>query len=194
MNAKKRDSVKDLTLSAMFLAIGLILPFFIGQIPQIGNMLLPMHLPVFLCALICGWKYGATMAFVLPLFRSVLFGMPAFYPNAIAMAFELATYAFVAGFLYEKSRWQCVRALYRCLIIAMISGRVVWGIVETVLLGISGNMFTFQAFLSGALLNAIPGIVFQLIFIPAVMVALDRTKLVPFQHLQNKQLVHIAEN
>lgn len=94
----KNGVIKNLTLTAMFLAIGLELPFLTGQIQQIGNMLLPMHIPVFLCALICGWKYGLPMAFILPLLRSFMFGRPALYPNAIGMAFELAAYAFVAGF------------------------------------------------------------------------------------------------
>lgn len=170
------------------MALGMVLPFITGQIPQIASMLLPMHLPVFLCALICGWRYSVPMAFILPLLRAVTFGMPPLYPNAAAMAFELATYAFVAGFLYEKSRWQCIRALYRCLLTAMVAGRVVWGIAEVVLLGMAGNTFTFEAFIGGALLNAIPGIILQLILIPAIMVALDRTKLVPFRHIEKKQL------
>lgn len=165
----------------MFLAIGLVLPLLTGQISQIGNMLLPMHLPVFLCALICGWKFGVPMAFILPLFRCLIFTMPPMYPTAPAMAFELAAYAFAAGFLYEKSRWQCVRALYRCLLIAMIAGRLVWGGVMAVLMGIAGNAFTLKAFMTSAFLNAIPGIILQLIFIPAVMIALDKTKLVPFK-------------
>lgn len=180
---KNQKTVRNLTLSAMFLAVGMVLPLLTGQIQQIGNMLLPMHIPVFLCALICGWKYGLPMAFILPLFRSVVFGMPPIYPTALAMAFELATYAFVAGILYEKSRWQCVRALYRCLLAAMVSGRIVWGIVQMVLLGIGGSAFTFQAFIGGALLNAVPGIILQLILVPAVMVALNRTKLVPFRKM-----------
>ena len=54
---KKHTSPKNLVLSAMFLAIGLVLPFFIGQIPAIGKMLLPMHIPVLLCGLICGWQW-----------------------------------------------------------------------------------------------------------------------------------------
>lgn len=182
----KNNPVKNLTLSAMFLALGLVLPLLTGQIQQIGNMLLPMHLPVFLCALICGWKYGLPMAFVLPLLRSVLFGMPPLYPTAVSMAFELATYAFVAGFLYERSRWQCVKALYRCLLLAMLAGRAVWGVVQVLLLGLGGNRFTLQAFLGGALLNAIPGILVQLILIPAIMIALDRTKLVPFRHAEKQ--------
>ena len=177
----KNEPVKKLTLTAMFLAIGLVLPFLTGQIQQIGNMLLPMHIPVFLCALICGWRYGMPMAFVLPIMRSMLFGMPPLYPTAISMAFELATYALVAGFLYEKSRWQCTRALYRSMLAAMVAGRIVWGIAQIILLGLKGTAFTFEAFLAGAFLNAIPGILLQLMLVPAVMVALNKTKLVPFR-------------
>lgn len=183
----KNGTIKNLTLTAMFLAIGMVLPLLTGQIQQIGNMLLPMHIPVFLCALVCGWRYGVPMAFILPLFRSVTMGMPPLYPTAISMAFEMATYAFVAGYLYERSRWQCTRALYRCMILAMIAGRIVWGIVQAVLLGMGGSALTLQAFIAGALLNAIPGIVLQLVLIPAVMVALDRTHLVPFRRTSGQQ-------
>lgn len=177
-------TTKNLTLSAMFMAIGMVLPFLTGQIQQIGNMLLPMHLPVFLCGLICGWQYGAVVGFVLPLLRSITFGMPPLFPTATAMAFELAAYGLVAGLLYGRSRWQCVIALYRSLIAAMLAGRIVWGIVQIVLLGLSGSTFTWQMFMAGALLNSIPGIVVQLILIPAIMVALNRTGLVTFQRKQ----------
>lgn len=172
--------IKKLTLAAMFMAIGMVLPFLTGQIPQIGNMLLPMHIPVLLCGLICGWKYGAVVGFISPLLRSIIFTMPPFYPVAIAMAFELAAYGFIAGFLYKRSRWQCVFALYRCLIAAMIGGRIVWGVAQVVLLGLRSMPFTWQAFIAGAVLNAIPGIVLQLILIPTIMVALNKTGLVPF--------------
>lgn len=182
-----RKSVQKLTLSAMFLAIGLILPFFTGQIPQIGNMLLPMHIPVFLCGLICGWQYGLVVGIVVPLLRSVVFGMPVMFPNAIAMAFELMTYGFVSGFLYARSRYQCIVSLYRAIFAAMILGRVVWGVSEVVLLGAGGNAFTWKAFMAGALFNAIPGIVLQLIVLPVVMVALNRTGLVRFRKGQAVQ-------
>ena len=125
-----KDMTKNLTLSAMFLALGLVLPLLTGQIPQIGNMLLPMHLPVFLCGLICGWQYGGVIGFVTPLLRYVIFGMPVLYPTGLAMSLELMTYGIVAGLLYAISKWQCVVALYRCLIIAMLAGRAVWGVTE----------------------------------------------------------------
>lgn len=174
------ETTKKLTLSAMFIALGIVLPFFTGQIPAIGNMLLPMHIPVFLCGLICGWQYGLVIGFVLPLMRSVVFGMPVLFPTAISMAFELAAYGFVSGFIYGHSRWQCVVALYRSIIAAMVTGRVVWGVVQIVLLGISGGAFTWKMFMAAAFFNAIPGIILQLILIPTVMVALNRTGLVRF--------------
>lgn len=180
MNESMKKTTKNMTLSAMFIAIGLILPIFTGQIPQIGNMLLPMHIPVFLCGLICGWKYGAVTGFALPLMRSVIFGMPVLFPSATSMAFELATYGLIAGLLYGASRWKCIRALYRAIIIAMLAGRAVWGIAQIIFLGISGGSFTWQMFTAGAFFNAIPGIIVQLILLPCFMLALHRTGLVPF--------------
>ncbi len=180
MGNKKKSSLRSLTLAAMFLAIGLVLPFLTGQIPQIGKMLLPMHIPVLLCGLICGWPYGLAVGFVLPLLRSLLFSTPVFFPTAISMAFELATYGLVIGFLYAHSRWQCVFALYRCMLAAMLAGRVVWGVVQTILLSAGDNPFTWKMFVAGAFLNAVPGILLQLILIPAIMVALNRTGLVKF--------------
>jgi len=175
-----KTALKNLSLAAMFVAVGLVLPFFTGQIPQIGSMMLPMHIPVLLCGLICGWKYGLMTGFTLPLLRSILFGMPPPFPTAAAMAFELAAYGFIAGFLYNRSKWKCIIALYRCLFAAMIGGRLVWGAVMVVFTGLSGSSFTWGLFLSGAFLNAIPGIILQLFFIPAMMVALDKTGLVRF--------------
>lgn len=171
---------KKLILPALFLAIGLVLPFLTGQIPQIGQMLLPMHIPVLLCGFICGWQAGAVVGFVLPLLRSLMFGAPAFYPMATGMAFELAAYGLVAGLVYGLSKWKCLLSLYRSLVIAMLAGRVVWGVVQTIQLGVFGSGFTLQMFLAGAFINAIPGILAQLILIPAVMLALGRTGLVPF--------------
>ena len=182
---RKSQPIKNLVTAAMMMALGLVLPFLTGQIPEVGSMMLPMHLPVLLCGLICGWQYGGVVGFVLPLFRYVLFGMPPM-PAGVAMAFELATYGAVVGWLYSHARWQCVVSLYRCLIAAMIAGRLVWAAVRVVMTGVAGVPFTWELFLSGALLTAIPGIILQLIVIPAVMVALNRTGLVRFRRGETK--------
>ena len=175
-----RKYTKNLTLSALFLALGYALPFLTGQIPQFGSMLLPMHIPVFLCGLICGWQYGAVIGFILPLTRCLFFSMPPVYV-AIAMTFELATYGFVAGFLYSRARKQGIVALYCSMIIAMLAGRLIWGAAQIVILGLQGNAFTWQAFMAGAFVNAVPGIIVQLVLIPAIMFALDKTGLVKFR-------------
>ncbi len=173
------NKVKKLAVTAMLFAVGMVLPFFIGQIPAIGKMLLPMHIPVLLCGFIVGWQYGALIGFLLPIVRGLVFGMPPLYPNAVAMAFEMAAYGFVSGYLYSHARWQCTKMLYISLVTAMFAGRLVWAFAEVILLGIGGNTFTWEMFAAGAFLNAIPGIIVQLTLIPLIMVALRRAKVVP---------------
>lgn len=173
------NNVKKLAVTAMLFAVGMVLPFFIGQIPAIGKMLLPMHIPVLLCGFIVGWQYGALIGFLLPIVRGLVFGMPPLYPNAVAMAFEMAAYGFVSGYLYSHARWQCTKMLYISLVTAMLAGRIVWAFAEVILLGIGGNIFTWKMFAAGAFLNAIPGIIVQLTLIPLIIVALRRAKVVP---------------
>lgn len=177
----KQSDSKKMILAAMFLAIGQIMPFLTGQIPQIGQMLCPMHLPILLCGFICGWQYGGLVGLICPLLRSMIFGIPVMYPNALAMSIELAAYGFLSGFLWEHSQWQCVIAVYRCQILAMIGGRLVWGIVSSILYGLGGKSFGMQMFIAGAFINAIPGILLQLILIPALLAALNKAKLVTFR-------------
>ena len=171
---------KKLTVTAMLFALGLVLPFLTGQIPQVGSMLLPMHIPVFLCGLICGARYGVMMGALLPVVRSLIFSMPPMYPTAAAMAFELAAYGAVVGFLYFRAGYFCVKSLYKAMIPAMLIGRLVWAAAMIVLMGVNGSAFTIEMFMASAFMNAIPGIVVQLVLIPGVMVALGKAKLVPF--------------
>lgn len=176
-----RQTTLRLVLSALFLALGYILPFVTGQLQQIGNMLLPMHLPVFLCGLICGWKYGAGVGLILPITRSLIFGMPPLFPTAVSMAAELMAYGLIVGLVYGLSPKKNTLTVYISLLSAMVGGRAVWGITQGILLGVQGTGFTLQAFMAGALLNAVPGIILQLILIPAVMILLKKTNLMPLE-------------
>ena len=171
-------TVHKITYSALFMALGMVLPFLTGQLQQFGNMLLPMHLPVFLCGLICGWKYGLLVGLMLPVFRSLTLQAPPMYPVAIGMAFELAAYGFVAGFLYEKRPWKCLKSLYISLVSAMILGRIVWGLAYWILLCFGSKAFTLQMFFVQSVANAVPGIILQLILIPALMLSLGKTRFV----------------
>ncbi len=184
----KKQNILNLVLSAMFLSLCMVLPLLTGQIKEIGNMLLPMHIPVMLCGLICGWQYGAVVGAVAPIMRSAIFGMPVMFPNAFAMAFELATYGFVIGYMFSHAKWKCIKSLYRCLIIAMLSGRVVWGIVQMCILGLGEGGFTFTMFITSSFLNAIPGIILQIVLIPVIMLALGKTHLVKLHKKQEEKV------
>lgn len=170
----KNTNLKKLILSALFLAIGLVLPLLTAQIKEIGDTLLPMHIPVLLCGLICGPWYGLGVGFILPFLRSVIFGMPPIFPNAVWMALELAAYGASIGLMYSRRKKFSNGYLYLSLIVAQLSGRVVWGIAKAVLLGVGGKAFTVTAFITGGFIDALPGIILQLILIPAVMNILER--------------------
>ncbi len=173
----KRSTTKNMALSGLFIALGLVLPFFTGQIPGLGNRLLPMHIPVLIGGFVCGGPYGLFIGFIVPLLRSLLFGMPPMFPTAVAMAFELAAYGFVAGFLYKylpKKNF----SIYVSLLISMIAGRVVWGVVSFFLYGFGGTAFTWQMFAAGAFVNALPGILIQIVIIPIIILVLKKGNLI----------------
>ena len=172
----KTVTIKKLVYSAICLALALVLPFLTAQIPQIGQMLCPMHIPVLLCGFLCGWPWGLAVGFIAPLLRSVTLGMPPLFPTATAMAFELAAYGALAGILYAKLPKKPLYT-YVALLLAMLGGRVVWGLVMFALTGISDTTFSLSAFVMGAFANAIPGIVLHIVLIPVIVLALRKARL-----------------
>ena len=138
MKTKNASPMRQLVLAALFLALAFVLPLLTGQVPKVGNMLCPMHFPVLLCGFVLGGPWGLAVGFAAPLLRSALFGMPPMFPVAISMAFELATYGLVSGLLWRKAK-HTLPALYAVLLTAMVSGRIVWGIVRFVLAGLTGG-------------------------------------------------------
>ena len=177
MKARTNSPARSIVLAALFLALAFVLPMVTGHVPQVGNMLCPMHFPILLCGFVLGGPWGLAVGFIAPLVRSVLFGMPPMFPIAIAMAFELAAYGLVSGVLWHKVK-HTVPMMYASLVTAMVAGRLVWGAVRFVLAGLTGSSFPFSAFLSGALLTAVPGIVAQLVLIPLILIALQKAKFI----------------
>ena len=172
----EKTNLKKLIYSALFLALGIVLPLFTAQIKEIGDTLLPMHLPVMLCGIFCGWYYGLAVGLMLPFMRSAIFSMPPLYPNAVYMALELAAYGFVLGLLYSKRKTQKIWYLYFSLITSMVLGRVVWGIAKAVLLGLAGKTFTISAFVMGGFVDSLLGIALQLVLIPLIVKITEKIK------------------
>ncbi len=164
----KKQHLQKTVLSAMFLALGMVLPLLTMQIKDIGNALLPMHIPVMLCGIICGWQYGLAVGMVLPFLRSFVFGMPLLYPQAVWMSAELLTYGLIIGLLYKKLPKNTL-CLYVSLISSQIIGRIVWAIAKFIILGFSGQTFTFAMFITDGFVEAILGIILQLILIPFIV-------------------------
>ena len=174
---KQRRLTLKMIISALMLALAYVLPFMTGQIPEVGSMLCPMHIPVLLCGFICGWPWGLAVGVAAPLLRSLTLGMPPIFPTAVCMAFELAVYGAIAGLMHRllpKKRGY----IYLSLIVAMLAGRIVWGIAMLVCLGITGGAFSFSAFIAGAITNAVPGIILQIVLIPLFIMLIEREKLV----------------
>ena len=169
------SKTKKLVLSAMFLALSILLPLFVGHLIPMGWILLPMHIPVLLCGFICGGPWGLLVGAVTPLLSSVITGMPALYPSAAAMAFELAAYGLLAGLFYNLFPKK-IGFIFVSLILSMIGGRIVWSLVSLALYGIAGTAFTWGDIISGSIVIVFPGIIIQLVLIPAIMIALQLTQ------------------
>lgn len=176
VSTNAKTHIRNLVAAAVCLALCLVLPFLTGQIPEIGNALCPMHIPVLLAGFVCGPWWALAVGFIAPLLRHLLFGMPPIL-IAIAMAFELATYGLVSGLLYKKLPKKTVN-IYVSLIVAMLAGRVVWGVVKVIISGVSQVGFTWAMFLAGAFTTAIPGIILHIVLIPVLVLALQKAKVI----------------
>ena len=168
----RNKGLRKMTLSALFLALAYVLPFFTGNIPQIGSMLLPMHIPVLLCGFICGGWWGMAVGFIAPLLRCALVGMPVFI-KAVAMAVELLFYGLVSGLLYRRLP-KNVGGIYASLILAMIAGRIAYGAMQMIIMTTSGDSYLLSMFIASTVTGSIPGIILQLILIPIIILALQR--------------------
>jgi uncharacterized membrane protein len=167
--------IKKIAYSAMFLAMALVFPFITGQMQSFGAMLCPMHLPVLIRGFVCGAKYGAVVGATAPLLRFALFGKPLFW-RALPMSFELCAYGLFAGLLYSLLPKKALYT-YVSLIGSMLAGRAVWGIVSAVIAGLRETAFGMQAFWLSAFAGSVPGIVLQIVLVPAVVLALKRAHL-----------------
>ena len=172
MNTKIRRLIE----ASMCLAVGLVLPFITGQIPAIAKVISPMHIPVLICGLAVGWPYGLVVGLVTPLLRSLLFGMPALFPNAVSMAFELAAYGLVSGLVCAAFSEKNLKSVYISLVAAMLAGRVVMGLVNAVLYRFLGTPYGFREFFAAGFVNALPGIIIHLLLIPPIVLAIEKAR------------------
>ena len=171
------NNIRKTVLSALFLALAFIIPFFTGHLPQINSMFCPMHIPIFLCGFICGWNYGLLIGFCAPILRSLTLGLPVFFPTAICMAFELATYGVLAGILY-KIFPKKIPYIYVSLTISMLVGRISRALATAICCGFAGTDFSLSAFISTVVIYAIPGMILHIIIIPLIVLLARKANII----------------
>lgn len=170
------NRLKLLTYSAVLLATALLLPLLTGGDMQLGNALCLMHIPVLLCGYVCGPFWGGAVGFSAPLLRGLIFGRPPFMPTGLCMAFELMAYGFFAGLFYKLFPKK-LPYLYISLVCSMLCGRIVWGLAQYIVLCVQGKGFTLGVFWTNGFVTALPGIALQIVLIPLLITAVNKSGL-----------------
>ena len=171
--------IKKMIFTAVCSALCVVLPMAFHSVPNAGNVILPMHIPVLLCGLICGWPYGLVCGLMGPFLSSIITSMPpvAYLPS---MMVECGTYGLVAGLMMKLIRTNHpVADLYISMVAAMVLGRVVSGLAKSWIF--SPGIAPF-AWVTTSLISGIPGICIQLVIMPIIVFALTRAKLIPVRY------------
>ena len=174
---QKMSNVKKSLITAVCIALCYVIPLMFHGIQNAGNIFCPMHIPVSICGLICGWQSGLLCGIAGPALSSALSGMP---PVAIlpSMMVELAAYGTAAGLMMKLVRTKSTYAdLYISLIVAIVCGRVLAGLAKALIF--ARGSYSMSAWIAGSVVTSWPGTVIQLVFIPTIVFALMKSHLIP---------------
>lgn len=127
-----------------------------------------------ICGAVCGWQWGMAAGLISPILRSVLFTMPVMYPTAVSMSVELAVYGAVIGIMLRilGGRAERLAAIYISLVTSMILGRGALVVARFAMYGMFGTPYSWELFMTEAVLSAIPAVVLQFAVIPPIVYAL----------------------
>lgn len=170
------NKTKELVLTALFVALGVVLPQAFHAIPNAGSIFLPMHIPVLISGFATGPVFGLVCGVLTPVLSHLIFGMPP-APILPGMICELAVYGLMTGVLNKVIKTDnSLLKNYLVLIGAMLCGRVTYGILNTLVF--RAGQYSMQAWISAAFVTAIPGIIIQLVLIPILVTRLQKANLI----------------
>lgn len=164
----KKITTRELVLSGLLLASGILFPMIFHLFGLTGPIALPMHIPVLIGGFLLSPQLALVLGFITPIISGLLTGMPVMFPMAVIMAFELGVYGLTASLATRKFKLSLIPSL----IISMIAGRIAAGFTVAMLVQLFGVKMNPVMFVKGAVVTGMPGIIIQLIFIPATMYAL----------------------
>lgn len=166
-------------ISAICMALCVILPLAFHLIPDGGTLFSPMHLPIFICGLVCGWQYGLLCGLLGPVLSSFITGMPGigYLPT---MMLELAFYGLISGLLITLVHTRNRTAdIYISLVSAMLIGRIITGFARAFFF--APGSLSIRIWATSYFISCLPGIIVQLVLIPILYHALECAKLLPTQ-------------
>ena len=163
----KMTHLTKVVTTAVCFALCVVLPLALHAIPDAAKVLSPMHIPVLLCGLVCGWPYGLACGVFGPLLSSILTEMPA-WGYLPTMMVELVFYGLISGLLIQFVHTGRLTAdLYISLLAAMLA------------LIFAPHAYSIKAWATGYFVTSFPAIIVQLILIPILYLALQRARLIP---------------
>lgn len=160
-----------LTFASVCLACCFFMPMMTMGNTEVAAMLCLMHFPVMVCGMMCGAPWGVAVGVSAPILRSLMFGMPHMYPEAVAMCIEMGIYGLVCGLEANDPR-KSPGNIFLDLIQAMAAGRFAWGASMMLFSVISPVSFSFEIF-KEAMVNTWPGVILQFMSLPPLIVFLQ---------------------
>jgi niacin transporter len=170
-------SARKVTVGGLFIALSILLPqiFHLAGTPQVGQVLLPMHLPVLLSGFILGPVFGCMVGAASPVLSAMLTGMP-MLDRLPFMVVELAGYGLISGLFYQtlQLRGKKFGAIVS-LVSAMIFGRLLYALMAFVAADLLNLSALGVAAVAESVVKGISGIFVQLLLIPTMIYILERS-------------------
>jgi hypothetical protein len=164
-----RISTKQISLSGLFISLGIVVPFLFHQFGLAGRIFSPMHFPVFFAGILIGPLSGAMVGFLSPILSFSLTGMPPAYAVPL-MALELPVYGLTIGLLVRYLKAPIIINL----LVSMIAGRIAFALGIFIIGSFVKLPVSFISFLEASFITGMPGIFLQLIIIPALAIRLKK--------------------
>jgi thiamine transporter ThiT len=177
MNMNKE--IKKIIIASSCIAVAIVFAAVVHLVggQPLGKIISPMHIPVFICGLILGWKYGLLVGILTPLVSYMFRGIPPILPTGLGMCLELGTYGFISGLISEKVRFsnKSLLNIYLALIIGMLLGKIVYGLYCTIYFPLNSIPWSFKLFITSLFVEPFIGIIIQLYSIPFVVYGIKKS-------------------
>ncbi len=154
-------------MGAIFIVLALVFPM-LFHLVHLGSTFLPMFFPIALAGFLIAPPVAALVGFLAPLLSAFLTGMPPLYPPIAPL---MAAEGFVLAATISMTRRKMGWGIYPSLITGILLQRLVMAVgvfLIAPLFRLPGEVFT-----AGMLISGIPGIILQLVAIPAIVLALE---------------------